>query len=71
MTTYKINSWVLEHFEEEIEANSEDEAKDKFEESYENGELESDEGYVFFEDEGEYDMVETIISEEIEESEEK
>lgn len=60
---FKVKTFVLEEIEKEIEANNKEDAEEKFCDLYEEGEIEPEEGILFFENDEGFDVLKGLLSE--------
>jgi len=61
MVKFKISSMTVDYYEEHIEADNEDEAKEAFEQKLENGDLQPKDGYVFYEEDEEFEPIDSVV----------
>lgn len=60
---FKIKAYSVDSYESEIEANSEEEAKEKLASEWENSEIEPKDSWIFLENEDGFDLVDSLVSE--------
>ena len=61
MAKFTIKATTTDYIEEEIEANSLEEAQEKLISMYDSGKVEAQEGFIFFEGDEGYDLVKEIM----------
>ena len=64
MNKFKVKAYTVEFYEDEVEAENEEEAKEKFMEKWENAEISNDETQFFFDDEDGFDILNNIFLDE-------
>ena len=63
MDRFRVKAYTVEYYEGEVEADSEEEAKEKFIEKWENAEIANDETQFFFDDEEGFEVLGSLCEE--------
>ena len=61
MAKFNIKALTTDYIEEEIEADTLEQAQEKLIKKYDSGEVEAQEGFIFFEGDDAYDLVKEIM----------
>jgi hypothetical protein len=63
MDKFKVRAYTIELYEDEVEAENEEDAKEKFMEKWENAEIVNEDTHFFFDDEEGFEVIDGIVAE--------